>query len=424
MNLSRITISDLNFKILTLQNFTVMSIFFKKNKENQNETAQQTQAVSNQTQANEAKIDENKKPNATGEKVKVYNLIILDKSGSMGSIRDAAISGFNETVGGIRSAQNKYGDNQQHLVSLFTFCDCCKEYVYENVPVVEVKTLTRNEYAPCCSTPLYDAMGMSLNKLFNQIKDEADSTAVVTVITDGMENASREFSGKSIKDLVDKLQKEEGWNFAYIGTNQDVEAVAKSLSISNTMSFADTDEGMRMAWAKEKRSKMIMYDMISREQEVMACMPAPERKVYRSHRNSEVRNYRDISEFADRFTPDNISKLKENEIFVFGSNLEGMHAGGAARVAYEKFGATMGQGVGLQGQSYAIPTMQGGVGTIEPYVKDFFKFADSHPELTFLVTRIGCGIAGFTDEEIAPMFVTAVHLPNVHLPKSFWKEIL
>lgn len=357
-------------------------------------------------------------------KTKIYNLIILDKSGSMGSIRDAAISGFNETVGGIRSAQNKYGDSQRHVVSLLTFCNCCKEFVYENVPVEEVKTLTGKEYAPCCGTPLYDAMGMSLNKLYNQIKDETDSTAVVTVITDGMENASCEFSGQSIKDLVDRLQKEEGWNFAYIGTNQDVEAVAESLSISNTMSFADTDEGMRMAWAKEKKSRMIMYDMISREQDMMACMAAPERKAYRSRRNSEVRNYRDIREFRDRFTSDNISSLRKNEIFVFGSNLEGMHGGGAARVAYERFGAVMGQGVGLQGQSYAIPTMQGGVETIEPYVKEFFKFAACHPELTFLVTRIGCGIAGFTDEEIAPMFVGAVHQPNVHLPESFWREIL
>lgn len=128
--------------------------------------------------------------------------------------------------------------------------------------------------------------------------------------------------------------------------------------------------------------------------------------------------------YKEQYTPEHITSLKKDEIFVFGSNLEGMHAGGAARVAYEKFGAVMGQGVGLQGQSYAIPTMQGGVDTIEPYVKDFFRFADCHPELTFLVTRIGCGIAGFTDAEIAPLFVTAVQLPNVHLPESFWREIL
>lgn len=83
----------------------------------------------------------------------------------------------------------------------------------------------------------------------------------------------------------------------------------------------------------------------------------------------------------------------------------------------------MGQGVGLQGQSYAIPTMQGGVETIRPYVDEFIQFADCHPEMTFLVTRIGCGIAGFSDEEIAPLFARALALPNVYLPASFWKVL-
>ena len=120
-----------------------------------------------------------------------------------------------------------------------------------------------------------------------------------------------------------------------------------------------------------------------------------------------------------RFTPDFITELKESEIFVFGSNLEGMHGGGAARLAYNKFGAIWGQGVGLQGQSYGIPTMHGGVDAIKPYVDEFIEFAKSHPEMTFLVTRIGCGIAGFRDEEIAPLFNECIEIDNVILPKSF-----
>ena len=104
------------------------------------------------------------------------------------------------------------------------------------------------------------------------------------------------------------------------------------------------------------------------------------------------------------YTPDRISELKENEIFVFGSNLAGFHGGGAAHVAYKKFGAVWGQGVGLQGQSYAIPTMQGGVETIKPYVDEFIEFAKAHPEYKFLVTLIGCGIAGFLPSDIAPLF--------------------
>lgn len=123
------------------------------------------------------------------------------------------------------------------------------------------------------------------------------------------------------------------------------------------------------------------------------------------------------------YTPDRISELKDNEIFVFGSNLAGHHGGGAARLAYNRFGAVWGQGVGLQGQSYAIPTMQGGVETIKPYVDQFIEFATSHPELTFLVTRIGCGIAGFQDEEIAPLFAAALDVENVILPREFVKAL-
>lgn len=120
-----------------------------------------------------------------------------------------------------------------------------------------------------------------------------------------------------------------------------------------------------------------------------------------------------------KYTPDNITSLGQDDIFVFGSNLEGNHAAGAARTAVKRFGAIMGQGVGPQGQSYAIPTMQGGVETIKPYVDDFIELAREWDQNTFYVTRIGCGIAGFKDEEIAPLFRDALDLYNVRLPKSF-----
>ena len=123
------------------------------------------------------------------------------------------------------------------------------------------------------------------------------------------------------------------------------------------------------------------------------------------------------------FTPERITGLKADEVFVFGSNLAGMHGGGAAYVAFRQFGAVMGCGVGLRGQSYAIPTMQGGVETIKPYVDDFIAFAREHPELFFYVTRIGCGIAGFRDKEIAPLFSEAVGLENVCLPESFSQSL-
>ncbi len=125
-----------------------------------------------------------------------------------------------------------------------------------------------------------------------------------------------------------------------------------------------------------------------------------------------------------KFTPENITSLGKDDIFVFGSNLAGIHAGGAARVAYQRFGAIMGQGVGIQGQSYAIPTMHGGVEEIRPYVDEFIALAREWDQNTFYVTRIGCGIAGFTDEEIAPLFTEAVELYNIRLPESFYRIIM
>lgn len=119
------------------------------------------------------------------------------------------------------------------------------------------------------------------------------------------------------------------------------------------------------------------------------------------------------------FTPSDISTLGNDEVFVFGSNLGGFHGGGAARVALDKFGAEWGNGVGIQGQSYAIPTMQGGVETIRPYVDDFIKYACRNTDKFFFVTRIGCGIAGFADADIAPLFANAMGIDNICLPETF-----
>ena len=360
----------------------------------------------------------------TQTKTKIYNLVILDKSGSMSSIAKAAISGFNDTIGGIRAAQERFSDTQEHFVSLMIFCDCEKRLVYDKVPVNEVKELTSKEYQPCCCTPLYDAMGISINALFKDIKDMDNATAVVTIITDGLENSSKEYSGKAIKALVEQMKDQEGWNFAYIGTNQDVEATSASLSIDNHMTFRDDEAGMTEAWTSERKSKMRMFGRISMEACAMGGMSAKERKAHFASMNRASANYHEMDEFRHRVTPDNIRRLQRNEIFVFGSNLAGVHGSGAARAARERFGAIMGQGVGLQGQSYAIPTMQGGPKTILPYVEDFIGFAKQHPEMTFLVTRIGCGIAGFTPREIAPLFAGAVEVENIHLPEDFWAELV
>lgn len=137
-----------------------------------------------------------------------------------------------------------------------------------------------------------------------------------------------------------------------------------------------------------------------------------------------IKRFIQMEKMNRRYTPERITSLAENEIFVFGSNLAGMHGGGAARLAHERFGAVWGEGVGLHGQTYAIPTMQGGVETIKPYVDEFIRFAQQNGHLTFLVTRIGCGIAGFRDDEIAPLFKEALDVENIILPQTFAEAIL
>ena len=154
------------------------------------------------------------------------------------------------------------------------------------------------------------------------------------------------------------------------------------------------------------------------------CAPCPAASFAGEDRMYKKQTMVNMEEMKkNRITPEWIDTLKDNEIFVFGSNLAGMHGGGAARVARLRFGAVLGNGVCIQGQSYAIPTMQGGVETIRPYVDDFIAYAQQHPSLHFLVTPIGCGIAGFEPEDIAPLFEGAKAVKNISLPESFWEVI-
>ena len=192
-------------------------------------------------------------------KTKIFNLIIIDESGSMQSIKKQAIDSVNETIQSISAAAKKY-ENQEHIVSLVTFHDDVKT-VYECVPVKEVEELTADTYQPKCCTALYDAMGMSLNALRPKVAD--DDKVLVTVVTDGYENASKEYSSKAIKALVDEL-KANGWVFAYIGANQDVEAVAASISITNTLNFEATCAGTTAMGKKLQSSRSHWFDKIAR----------------------------------------------------------------------------------------------------------------------------------------------------------------
>jgi len=191
-------------------------------------------------------------------KTQVFNVIILDKSGSMESIRQAAVDGFNETLAGIKKAQEKYAESQEHFVSLLTFCDCEKKYVFDKVPVAEARKLTLDDYEPCCCTPLYDAMGFTLTTMRNHVKKVDDAVVVVTIITDGYENASKEYTGAAVKKLVEKL-KGEGWTFTYMGANQDSVEVAFNLSIRNSRNFEATSSGTARVMGKDTSTRMNFF---------------------------------------------------------------------------------------------------------------------------------------------------------------------
>ena len=181
----------------------------------------------------------------TKNRTKVYNVIILDKSGSMSSI---AVDGVNETIASIKRGQEK-NPEQDNILTLVAFCGCEIKKIYENTPIGEVKPISRNDYRPCCMTPLYDAIGNTITAVHRLMTDEKNAIASVTIITDGYENASKEYSYKAIVSLIE-VYKSEGWLFAYIGAEHDVEAVAFKLSIDNHMAFEKDEEGTRSMFCK------------------------------------------------------------------------------------------------------------------------------------------------------------------------------
>lgn len=193
------------------------------------------------------------------KKTQVYNLIILDKSGSMESIRKAAIDGYNETLGSIKSAQLKHLDTQEHFISLAAFCSCGVDMIYDCTPIKDAEKLTKAKYDPCCCTPLYDAIGRCIKSLSKKTDKIEDAAVLVTIITDGEENASIEWTGPAIKKLIDE-RKQEGWMFSYIGADHDVESVAASISITNIVSWTKTVEGTEAVICNENSARERFYD--------------------------------------------------------------------------------------------------------------------------------------------------------------------
>ena len=360
----------------------------------------------------EKKVMEQKEDKMNGL-TSVYHLIVLDESGSMSCVTNQTISGCNETIQTIRLMQDNNKDTQTHYVSVYLFESGRSRYIIHNQPVVEVKDITHKDYCPNGCTPLFDALGFTLMEL-KEIMGTPDTLGYVTIITDGEENSSRRYSLHQVRELIDELKKRDVI-FSFIGANIDAAEYAKNLNISNSMQFVQDDEGTRAMWERERRGKMRSGAKMSfmkkfASEEFNCCFSISENSG--SYYQEEVDK--------NRVTPAFVNSLKENEIFVFGSNVAGNHNGGAAGYAKNHFGAIDGQAEGLQGQSYAIPTDGVSEKELDQAICRFCDFASSRPDLTFCVIAVGCGNAGFSPYTVAPMFRDAVKLKNVKLPIEFW----
>ncbi len=186
-------------------------------------------------------------------KHQVHNLIILDESGSMSSIKSLIINGFNELVQSIKGIEKQFPE-QEHIISMVSFNDLDNKILHFVQPVNKLDSINDSTYSPASMTPLYDAMGFSISKLKQYLEGKENYSVLVTILTDGEENASKEYTRSVIKNLVNDL-KQQNWTFTYIGADHDVEGMAFRLSIDNTMSFDKNDQDIRRMFASESKSR-------------------------------------------------------------------------------------------------------------------------------------------------------------------------
>lgn len=188
---------------------------------------------------------------------KIFNLIILDESGSMNSIKEATISGFNETVQTINGAQREH-PGETHYITLVSFNGMGIKTLLHNQPAVALSEIDATRYRPDANTPLYDAMGMAFHRLSTQLELLDNYHVLVTIFTDGLENASKEYNGASIRKLVEGL-KTRNWTFTYIGANHNVEQFAHNIAIHNTVMYNASPEDVDRVLARERSSRMNFY---------------------------------------------------------------------------------------------------------------------------------------------------------------------
>lgn len=207
-------------------------------------------------------------------RTKVFNLIILDESGSMDCVWAQTISNCNETLQTIFSAQKEFYATQDHFISIYTFQDAGplkSRYLLRNRPIAEARMLTAKDYRPNGCTPLYDAVGETLTDLDAVAETHDDAVASVTIITDGEENSSRRYSGSDVAKIISRL-KEKGWNFNIIGANIDVESLAKDLHIDNTLKWEQTQEGTSSMGKKLNESQRSYYRAMAEEEQMPMSM--------------------------------------------------------------------------------------------------------------------------------------------------------
>ena len=253
-----------------------------------------------------------------------------------------------------------------------------------------------------------------LRKMY-QRDSETITNATIEMITD-------EYSLSAIQSLIKHL-KAEGWSFAYMGTDHDVQGVTISLSITNVIQFEKTEAETHEVFVKEKRARERYSRKMWEFEQAMPMASNEERKRYQTQISEEYYDETDSNTaYAGRVTPEKVTNLAPNEIFVFGSNDQGIHKGGAAYLALKKFGAQMGVSSGLQGSSYAIPTVGNGIGPqeIADSFHTFVEFAKAHPEKTFLLTALGCGHGGYEPDYISRYLEEGINVSNIHYPMEFW----
>lgn len=332
-----------------------------------------------------------------------YHLIILDASLSMQSIKQAAISGVNSVLDSVRTFDAHSGRSIANYVTIHAFDGFGHYEICDRMPISRVPMLTDETYVPRSTTPLYDAIGLSLTKLRSATQGERCSVAV-TIVTDGCENASYRYCYDEVVALITNLSSIHGWTFAYMGADHDVEDVAAKLNIHNVRRFQHNESETRQIFEREAQARARHLDRINQILQDEPDLTYEEEVSRISLLNADY--------YSDSPT----------SIFVFGSNINGRHNGGSALKALSNYGAIYGKGEGLQGESYAIPTAGVSFDYMRQAIERFCLFALSHPHYYFNVTAIGCGHAGYTPGQIAPLFASLANAPNVHLPREFKKK--